>query len=63
MCFTRILAGKPAIKTSKKNAILCNVKNSQTEALTKINDLGDGNQKTIEALLDCFPQIKEYFKD
>jgi len=63
MCFTRMLAGKSAVKTRKKNAILCNVKNSQKEALTNINDLGNGNQNTIDALLEAFPQIKEYFRE
>lgn len=57
MCFNRTVAGIPAVKTREKNAILCNVKNSQKEALTTINDIGEGNQRTIECLLELFPEV------
>lgn len=57
MCFNRLSAGVPVVKTREKTAILCNVSASQKEALTKINDLGHENERTIERLEKLFPGV------
>ncbi len=63
MCFNRVLAGTPAVKTREKIAILCNVRKSQKQALTQLNDVGQENQRTVERLLKIFPEVFKYWED
>ncbi len=59
MFFNRVENNVPAVRTRWKNAILCNVFDSQQEALTKINDLQNENEKTIERLMKVFPEVPQ----
>ena len=59
MCFNRLTSNVPVVKTREKNAILCNVYSSQTEALTNINDIGHENERTIERLRKLYPGVLE----
>ncbi len=56
MRFNSLDAGVRVVKTREKNATLCNVRGSQKEALTYVNNLENENQKTIERLLMLFPE-------
>ena len=45
------------VKTRKTIATLCNIRGSQKERLTKINDLNGENQNVINRLKDIFPNV------
>ncbi len=59
MLFNRLSVDVPVVKTREKNAILCNVSHSQSEALTVLNDIGGENERTIERLRELFPGVLE----
>lgn len=63
MCYNRIANNVLAIKTKHKIAILCNVSNSQAEALTTINDIGGENQRIIDKLNEIFPDVERKLLD
>lgn len=55
MRFNSLSAGVEVVKTREWNATLCTVNNSQEHALTKHNDLSNGNQEALDRLCKTFP--------
>lgn len=60
MRFCSICANIPVVKTRQTIAILCNIWGSQKQPLTKTNDLGGENQRTIERICEQFPAAREF---